>query len=456
MAIALIEDDPIQRRVLRAILEHTNRDIIEFADGVTAWEHIQNDPSIQLVVTDWMMPGLDGPALIRKIREAALPYYIYILLLTARHDRTDIVAGLQGGADDYLTKPIDAREFVARIVVGERILRLEQQLRASHDEQRYLANHDLLTGAFNRRAFYERFGGLVNQQVGGPLSALMIDIDHFKAINDRFGHHIGDQALQQVVQAIRACIRASDWLARWGGEEFLVLLPSTDHGQALRIAERIRLALAQGPMVVSETVAVPIQVSIGVTSSDQVAPSGLDALLREADSALYTAKDSGRNRVWSAITGASSLSEQEAFAPFEQQERATALAEKGLLTNQPFAHWNPLSGFAPSSIDNAELPTFAAPARDHGEGAADPQALAQLKHDVRGRFSGVIGMTELLLETELTAEQREFAASILSGSVDLLGILDTMFNRTDNRAEKSEADDSSGTSSLLAREFIDE
>jgi two-component system, cell cycle response regulator len=456
MAIAIIEDDPVQRRVLRAILEHTGREVVEFADGIAAWESIRQDPSIQLVVTDWMMPGLDGPGLIKKIREAALSYYVYILLLTARQDRTDIVAGLQGGADDYLTKPVDPREFIARVVVGERIVRLEQQLRSSHDEQRYLANHDLLTGAFNRRAFYERFGVLAGNHEAQPISVLMIDIDHFKSINDRFGHHTGDQALQRLVQVVRTCIRASDWLARWGGEEFLVLLPSTDHDQALLIAERIRLAVARNPLLVSDTVSMPINVSIGVTTAPSIALSELDTMLREADGALYTAKDSGRNRVWSAKTGPSSLSEEEVLAPLELPE-----PQQEAITNNATAEVQPYE-WKSTALDGLDLQTVlqAADVLATGDHKENPyvgtRALAQLNHDIRGRFSGVIGMTELLLDTELNEEQRDFAAAILNGNIDLLGILDQMFSRIRAAMEQGGNKTSEDIYTLISRELMDD
>jgi diguanylate cyclase (GGDEF)-like protein len=453
MPIALIDDDPVQRRVLRAILEHTGREVVEYVDGAVGWEGIRTDPTIQLVITDWMMPGLDGPSLIKKIRDAALPHYVYVLMLTARQDRTDIVAGLQSGADDYLTKPIDPREFVARVVVGERILQLEQELRSSRDEQRYLASHDLLTGALNRRAFYERLSNLFGIEELGPFSLLMLDIDHFKAVNDRFGHHIGDRALQRIVQSVRTYVRDTDWVARWGGEEFVVLLPATGHDQAVQIAERLRLAIARTPLVVSETVAVSLQVSIGITSARQISAADLDHLLREADEALYNAKESGRNRVWSATEGEIDLPEPELpaqnAAPPDTTEYLTAeqaIAEQAERRAAPFA-----------SDLSFEMLTQAATVERMSAGSEtaqdDLRGLAQLNHELRGRFSGLIGMAELLLETELSDEQRDFMASILSSSTDLLERIDQIFARARSAAERSGDSEPVDLYTLIAREL---
>ncbi len=454
MPIALIDDDPVQRRVLRAILEHTGREVVEYADGATGWERIRIDPTVQLVITDWMMPGLDGPGLIKKIRDAALPYYVYALMLTARQDRTDIVAGLQGGADDYLTKPIDPREFVARVVVGERIVHLEQELRSSRDEQRYLASHDLLTGTLNRRAFYERLSGLVGAEEQGPFSLLMLDIDHFKLVNDHFGHHIGDQALQRIVQSVRLCVRDTDWVARWGGEEFVILLPATNYEQAAQIAERIRLTIARTPLIVSETVAVSLQVSIGLTSAPQISSAELDHLLRAADGALYNAKESGRNQVWSATDGRVDLPESAILMPSSPAPVPTAQVIAEQPADQAQARLAPLDS-GPSFELITQSATLERVISSGAEGGG-LRALAQLNHDLRGRFSGLIGMTELILETELSDEQRDFMASILSSSTDLLDLIDQIFVRVRNAAERTAESEPVDLYALIASELARE
>jgi two-component system chemotaxis response regulator CheY len=298
MRILIVEDDPPQRLILRTILTRAGYEVLEAADGQAAWNIIQQD-SVPLVITDWMMPHLDGLALINHIRQASLPYYTYVLLLTARDSRADVVEGLHSGADDYLTKPVDPEELKARILVGKRVVELEASLRAARDQLHDQATHDQLTGLLNRRALYERAAAFLSGggQQSLPISVLLVDVDKFKLVNDQHGHGIGDQALQLIAQTIEQAKRASDLVARWGGEEFMLFLPRTALQDALGVAERIRLRVADVGLPLPDGGLLSFHVSVGVACTTCSIPSLLETLVHQADEALYQAKRTGRNRV---------------------------------------------------------------------------------------------------------------------------------------------------------------
>ncbi|MDE3169827.1 MAG: diguanylate cyclase, partial [Acidobacteriota bacterium] len=256
----------------------------------------------QLAVLDWMMPGLEGPQVCRKVRELTGRPYTYILLLTARGQKDDLLRGLQSGADDYLTKPFDSQELRARLRVGERILDLERNLIAAREELRFRATHDLLTGIPNRAAVMEavqREGSRQNRE-GGPYSAIIVDLDHFKNVNDTYGHLCGDQVLREAARRIAECVRTYDTVGRYGGEEFLVVAPATDGAGALALAERIRQAIEQ-PAIETDSGNVKITASCGAASCGGRYPLSTSELVKRADEALYRAKARGRNR--SALAG---------------------------------------------------------------------------------------------------------------------------------------------------------
>lgn len=330
MQIVIVEDNLAQRRLLRAILTNAGYDVLEADDGLVAWHMIQQHAA-NLVITDWMMPGLDGLDLIHRIRSAQLPQYVYVLLLTARDSRTDVVTGLQAGADDYLTKPVNPDELLARVAVGERVLALETHLRTARDELRLQATHDHLTGLLNRRAFYEDAAVAFEQaqRLSLPLSVLLLDVDHFKLVNDQYGHSVGDQALQLLARTLEKAKRATDQVARWGGEEFAMLLPNTSLEDARIVAERIRLYISQSRLPLTDDTALSLRVSIGLTSTSTQSNTSLDDLLRQADGALYRAKDEGRNRVCVA-TGQHPLP-----PPTARTVRATSLDQPGKRLSEP-------------------------------------------------------------------------------------------------------------------------
>lgn len=298
MKILIVDDDRFMRRRLQISLVHCGHEVLEADDGRAAWELLQREP-IRLVISDWMMSEWDGPELIRRIRAAELPGYTYCILLTANDSKEDIVRGLEAGADDYLTKPFDHNELLARLAIGERILNLEARLIESREQLRELAMRDMLTGLLNRRALYECAEQSIAHAAreGWPISFIMLDVDHFKAINDRYGHLIGDDALRLVARTIAGGIRPYDHLGRWGGEEFLAVLPGATLAEATSIAERMRAGIAAARLTLNDGSSLDLRISLGVAGAPSGASQSLDAAILQADTALYRAKNCGRNCV---------------------------------------------------------------------------------------------------------------------------------------------------------------
>ncbi len=298
--ILIVDDDGVHRTLLQLQLANLGYDVVIAQDGQAAWELLQAEP-IQFVITDWVMPYLDGPQLARRIRAADQPFYTYIILLSVRADRSNIIDGLDSGVDDYLVKPCDPRELNLRIKIGMRILNLESRLRESRDELERLATHDSLTELLNRRAIYDYAAVEVARAAREllPISLVLLDIDHFKCINDQYGHPVGDRALRLVTDTILQSIRPYDRAGRWGGEEFLLVFPGTTLQEACTIAERVRANIAAARLIVPGLAAtgIAIYVSMGVANSRAGNPVELELLISQADAALYQAKHSGRNCV---------------------------------------------------------------------------------------------------------------------------------------------------------------
>lgn len=287
--VLIVDDDPATLRLIAKITATTGYQVATARDGREAFELIR-DWSPELLVTDWDMPHLSGPQLCRKVREAELPFFVYIMLLTAKSRSEELVEGLEAGADDFISKPIEPAVFLARLKSGARTVVMERRLRD-------IARLDPLTGIMNRRTFHERADDEWDRatRYGHPLSCVIVDLDFFKRINDTHGHAAGDAVLQAVARLLERHTRTSDVLARFGGEEFCVLLTETDESGAAAWGERFRQALAATPIAVSEQV-LNVTASVGVAARlpDTTSPESLVAL---ADQALGTAKESGRNRV---------------------------------------------------------------------------------------------------------------------------------------------------------------
>lgn len=299
-AILLAEDDPVTRMLMTRLLRRAGYDVDAVADGAEALDKM-TARYYPLLVTDWEMPGMDGVALCKAVRNLQLDGYVYTLLLTSRDAKEHIIAGLEAGADDYLIKPLYEPELIARLNAGRRILALEHSLRAANQRNRILSITDALTGAYNRRYLKEQLPREVERcrRYGQPIAVIMCDVDHFKRINDECGHAAGDDVLQQFVARVQQAIRCnSDWLARYGGEEFLVVLPQTTLDAAEVVGEKIRSLIGSGPFLTSVG-NTRVTASFGIAATGPQGPDltlKVDGLLKAADQCLYRAKQEGRDR----------------------------------------------------------------------------------------------------------------------------------------------------------------
>jgi two-component system chemotaxis response regulator CheY len=293
MKILIAEDQAPTSRYLRRLLEQMGHEVIEAGDGEEAWELIRRDQSL-LLISDWMMPRLDGLELCRRIRSQITEGYIYIILLSARTGRDDKLKGLNAGADDFLTKPLDADELCVRLEIASRILEVHQTLGRQNSRLIEMATTDELTGVNNRRRFGEdlHLHAALAARHGLPLSLIMLDVDHFKHFNDSFGHPAGDEVLRTIATILRSEVREHDLVARYGGEEFVLLLPSTGSEAATEVAERLRKAISKGTWNM-----VPLTASFGVATTDPTHSISVEELIAQADEALYHSKNAGRNRV---------------------------------------------------------------------------------------------------------------------------------------------------------------
>jgi two-component system, cell cycle response regulator len=300
--LLVAEDNPVFQSMLRNLLTRWGYDVIIVPDGIEAWKMLESENAPRLAILDWMMPGIDGVEICRRLRAAPREPYIYVVLLTARTESGDLVEGMDAGADDYLTKPLKPHELRVRLRAGRRIIELQEQLLEAREALRIQATHDSLTGLLNRGSILEALDNEVarSNRESQPLSVLMMDLDRFKQINDTRGHLAGDAVLRESACRMRACIRRYDSAGRYGGEEFLFVLPTCDLNGAWAEADRIRQAMATTPFAVHGEL-VPVTCSIGVASRGWNGAEDTSSLLREADLGLYLAKDRGRNRV--AVSG---------------------------------------------------------------------------------------------------------------------------------------------------------
>jgi diguanylate cyclase (GGDEF)-like protein len=291
MGILIAEDDAVSRRMLEATLKKWGYDVVVAEDGDKAWEVLQREDAPRLAILDWVMPGLHGPQICRAVRSLGDQRYVYLLLLTAKSEKEDLVKGLEAGADDFLTKPFDAEELRARLRAGIRILDLQETLRVQ-------ATHDSLTGLWNRGATLDLLRRELSrgERQGTPVTVIMADIDHFKQVNDMYGHLTGDMVLREVAHRLSSAVRGYDVTGRFGGEEFLIVFPGCTAQNAILQAERLRARILKEPVDTPEG-PIPVTLSLGVAASEPVTEVDPDLLLRAADTALYRAKSRGRNCV---------------------------------------------------------------------------------------------------------------------------------------------------------------
>jgi two-component system, cell cycle response regulator len=296
--ILVADDSGVSRHVICAFLRASGHDVISAKDGTEALEALRSDTGISLALVDWMMPGLDGIEVCRELRAIPDRAYTYMISVTSKSEKQDIVCALEAGFDDFLTKPVQPAELSARLLVGSRIINLQEKLIQTCELSQFKAAHDSLTGIWNRGAILEVLRTQLAMAVrhSRNLALIMVDIDHFKKINDTYGHSVGDSVLNHVAQLMNSSIRASDWLGRYGGEEFLVIASEASCTDAVRVAERLRLAVGDNPFI-SGGLTISPTVSIGIANTHSIVSPTPEALVMIADSALYRAKNNGRNRV---------------------------------------------------------------------------------------------------------------------------------------------------------------
>lgn len=300
MNILIAEDDAVSRRLLQRTLENWGHTVHATRDGEEAWELYRQNRA-RLVVTDWVMPKLDGPGLCQRITAAQEGSHdpAYVIMLTSRDSTDDLAAGLGAGANDFIAKPFDQEELRARLRNGERILALQEQLISAREQMRRLAMTDPLTQMLNRRALLDALRRDEDRmrRERRPLGVVMVDIDHFKSVNDRLGHGAGDVVLQTVGKCLESCVRGGDYVGRWGGEEFLLALPGADPIQCAEVAERCRSMIAAQQIALEGKDHAQVTASFGSASTEGTDREELMTLIENADKALYWAKESGRNRV---------------------------------------------------------------------------------------------------------------------------------------------------------------
>jgi diguanylate cyclase (GGDEF)-like protein len=309
LRVLVVEDDPATLKLLDAMLKSAGHTVALASNGLEALRMIRQQVP-QLIVSDWMMPEMDGLSLCRKLRESDAWRNIYTVILTAQESPDRLIQAFEAGADDYLLKPVSPKIFLARLRAAHRVIQMQAELADDREQLQRLANEltaanyrlqqlaltDVLTGLPNRRAAMDRleqeWSSMRRSQ--RSFACMLLDVDYFKAINDKYGHPAGDAALSCIAQALRAAARVQDFVCRFGGEEFLVICPDTDVDAAFQCAERLRLQVAT--MVVAGVAAeLRLTVSIGIVVS-KPEMDNVEALLAGADKCLYAAKQAGRNR----------------------------------------------------------------------------------------------------------------------------------------------------------------
>jgi two-component system, cell cycle response regulator len=297
--VLLAEDDPVARMVTKRLLERAGYEVTAVADGAAAVQALRAR-YYAVLLTDWDMPVLDGLGVISAVRGGDWPGYVYTILLTGHDSRDALLRGLAAGADDYVTKPVDGAELLARMTTGWRISDLEQRLRKAHEEAVKLSLSDALTGLSNRRHLSAVLLAEIarGRRFNHPLSVVICDIDRFKLINDVHGHYAGDAVLKAFATILGSNLRSHiDTLARFGGDEFVLVLPESAQAATQAVAEKLRQAV-DALEVDHEGRVLEITASFGAAvlapDSASVTP---DALIAQADLCLYEAKQAGRNRV---------------------------------------------------------------------------------------------------------------------------------------------------------------
>jgi diguanylate cyclase (GGDEF)-like protein len=296
--ILIADDSIVSRHLLEATLRKWGYEVMVACDGAEALELLQREDAPSLIILDWMMPGMTGVEVCRRIRQRDSEPYTYILLLTSKSQKEDLIEGMDAGADDYITKPFDQNELQVRLRAGTRLVDLQSQLLKAREDLRDQATRDSLTRLWNRSSILSELGRELARSAreSRPLGVVIVDLDHFKQVNDTYGHLAGDAVLREAARRMQNSIRQYDSIGRYGGEEFLILFPGCGEAESFAQADRLRKQLAQAEMSVNDS-AVRITASFGITTALPGEICTPELLIRKADEALYLAKKSGRNRV---------------------------------------------------------------------------------------------------------------------------------------------------------------
>ena len=298
MKILIADDSIVSRHLLEATLRSWGYDVVAVCDGLEALELLQQPNAPTLAILDWMMPGFTGPEVCARIRQRAREPYTYILLLTSKSLKEDLIEGMEAGADDYVTKPFDRHELQVRLRAGKRLVDTQAELLTAREALREQATRDSLTHTWNRNSILEILGRELARgaRENSPLGVAIMDLDRFKSVNDHHGHLAGDAVLREAARRLQSGMRQYDAIGRYGGEEFLILLPGCDATNSVNQVERLRKQLAQTEMSFNET-ALAVTASFGVTAVPCAHVDSPETVISRADEALYVAKKMGRNRV---------------------------------------------------------------------------------------------------------------------------------------------------------------
>ncbi|MBI5658114.1 MAG: diguanylate cyclase [Nitrosomonadales bacterium] len=310
LRILLVDDDRAVLLMLRMLLENAGHTVIVASNGKEALGMVEKHMP-QLILADWIMPEMDGVEFCKALRQNDEWRNIYVFILTAQESTDRLVEAFEAGANDYMIKPVNSKVLAARLGAAQRVVQLQEELEfdrqqlhklatelaVSNERLQQMALTDVLTGLPNRRAANEHLEQqwAIAERSGRPLSCMMVDIDHFKKINDVYGHKLGDDALKRVAETMNLSIRKQDTVCRLGGEEFLVICPDTPAEQLYRYAERLRNAVAEIELHGAHDRGFHLTVSIGLASKEP-ALLNTEMLLQLADKRLYAAKNAGRNR----------------------------------------------------------------------------------------------------------------------------------------------------------------
>jgi two-component system cell cycle response regulator len=308
MRVLVADDSATSRAMLGKSLARWGYDVVLAENGAEAWDILEKPDAPPMAILDWVMPHLTGPDVCKKVRETRREPYTYILLLTSKNSKDETIEGLEAGADDYIVKPFDQQELSVRLRAGKRIIDLQLSLMDAREELREKANKDLLTMLPNRSAIM----AILEHEIARShrdhrsVGVVLLDIDHFKKVNDTYGHFAGDAVLRETAARLKASMRAYDHVGRYGGEEFLVVLPNCEMEQARSQAERMRQRLQESKILADAGLGIAVTASFGVTISD-LSDRSPDIFVRVADEALYRAKAGGRNCVFCLEFGDSDL-----------------------------------------------------------------------------------------------------------------------------------------------------